>query len=394
MRCAQDRVFGLGHSSSDREVGEEDGLASASTGPAHRLSGLLRLLLIASLLAPLPGCYVMQAATGEMHVLDARKPIDKVISAPGTPEPLKETLTEVRAAREFASRELKLPDNKSYRTYSNINRRFVVWNVVATPEFSVHPKQWCFPVVGCVSYRGYFSEKRARKFADGLEKRGFDVTLDGVPAYSTLGKFADPVLSTMLPYGPDELAATIFHELAHQLLYVKNDTQFNEAFATTVENAGLERWLKFNGRADRFQRYRKDSNRERQFVELFAHTRAQLAKLYASGAAPEEMRKKKAEAFADLATEIRSLEKRLGLQKTLYDQWIKEGLNNARLASEANYYDCVPGFERLLADQGNDLVRFYRAAREMSKLPMAERHAKLCRTPAAPSEAAAGESSQ
>ncbi|HEY6926847.1 MAG TPA: aminopeptidase, partial [Steroidobacteraceae bacterium] len=150
---------------------------------------------------------------------------------------------------------------------------------------------------------------------------------------------------------------------------------------TTVENAGLERWLKFSGREDRFQHYRKDSNREREFVELFAHTRAQLAKLYASGTAPDEMRREKARAFADLANEIHGLEKRLGLQRTLYDQWIKEGLNNARLASEANYYDCVPGFERLLADQGNDLARFYAAAREMSKLPMAERHAKLCRTP-------------
>jgi predicted aminopeptidase len=399
MRRAQDRVFcvadwscglvtgsrGPAHGSSDRAASEE----------IHSRGGLLlRLLLITGLVATLSGCYVMQAATGEMHVLEARKPIDKVIVDPATPEPLKETLNEVRAAREFASRELELPDNKSYRTYSNINRPFVVWNVVATPEFSVHPKLWCFPIVGCVSYRGYFSEKHAREFAEGLKKRGFDVTLDGVPAYSTLGKFADPVLSTMLPYGPDELAATIFHELAHQLLYVKNDTQFNEAFATTVENAGLERWLKFNGRADAFQRYRKDSTRERQFVELFAHTRSQLAKLYASGVAPEEMRQKKAQAFADLASEVRDLEMRLGLHRTLYDHWIKEGLNNARLASEANYYDCVPGFERLLADQGNDLPRFYAAAREMSKLPMAERHAKLCRTPAAPSETTAGGESQ
>jgi predicted aminopeptidase len=399
MRRAQDRVFCV--------ADWFCGLVTGSPGPAHGSSDraaregvpsgdwlLLRLLLIAGLMATLSGCYVMQAATGEMHVLEARKPIDKVIVDPATPESLKETLTEVRAAREFASRELELPDNKSYRTYSNINRPFVVWNVVATPEFSVHPKQWCFPIVGCVSYRGYFSEKHAREFAEGLRKRGFDVTLDGVPAYSTLGKFADPVLSTMLPYGPDELAATIFHELAHQLLYVKNDTQFNEAFATTVENAGLERWLKFNGRADAFQRYRKDSTRERQFVELFAHTRSQLAKLYASGVAPEEMRPKKAQAFADLASEVRDLEMRLGLHRTLYDHWIKEGLNNARLASEANYYDCVPGFERLLADQGNDLPRFYAAAREMSKLPMAERHAKLCRTPAAPSETTAGGESQ
>jgi predicted aminopeptidase len=343
------------------------------------------LALIIGLLATLSGCYVMQAANGELGVLRARKPIDAVIADPRSSDTLKATLKEVEAAREFASRELKLPDNKSYRSYANINRPFVVWNVVATPEFSVHPKQWCFPIAGCVAYRGYFSEKKARSFAKGLKDRGFDVTLDGVPAYSTLGKFADPVLSTMLPYGPDELAATIFHELAHQLLYVKNDTQFNEAFATTVENTGLERWLAFNGHADRFQRYRKDSTRERQYVELFAHARAQLAKLYASGESPGEMREKKAQSFADLANEIRALEKRQGLQRqTLYDQWIKEGLNNARLASEANYYDCVPGFERLLAEQGNDLSRFYAAAKVLARLPIAERHARLCRTPAAP----------
>jgi len=209
------------------------------------------------------------------------------------------------------------------------------------------------------------------------------VTLDGVPAYSTLGKFADPVLSTMLRYGPDELAAIIFHELAHQLLYVKNDTQFNEAFAMTVENAGLERWLTLNGHADRFRQFQKDSAREREYIELFAHTRAQLAQLYASGQPSAEMREKKAQKFEELATEIRTLEQRQGVHSSLYDQWIKEGLNNARLASEANYYDCVPGFERLLAEQGNDLPRFYAAARQLSRLPMAERHEKLCRTAAA-----------
>jgi predicted aminopeptidase len=347
--------------------------------------GCARLLLIVAIVTALPGCYVMQAATGELRVMQARKPIDKVLSDPGTPPALRATLTEVEAARDFASKELHLPDNRSYRTYADVHRPFVVWNVVAAPEFSVHPKQWCFPIVGCVAYRGYFSEQRARKFAANLARRGFDVTLDGVPAYSTLGKFADPVLSTMVRYGPDELAATIFHELAHQLLYVKNDTQFNEAFATTVENAGLERWLMLNGHSDRFARYRKDSAREREYVELFAHTREQLAHLYASGLPVEEMRRKKAAAFEQLAAQIRALEQRQGLQHaTVYDEWIKEGLNNARLASEANYYDCVPGFERLLAEQGNDLPRFYAAAKELARLPKAERHQKLCRTPEAP----------
>jgi predicted aminopeptidase len=343
-----------------------------------------RLSLIAAMAAGLSGCYVMQAATGQFRVMHSRKPIDKVLANPDTPPKLRGTLEEVKAARDFASRELKLPDNRSYRTYADIHRPFVVWNVVAAPEFSVHPKQWCFPIVGCVAYRGYFSEKRARSFAANLSKRGFDVTLDGVPAYSTLGKFADPVLSSMIRYGPDELASIIFHELAHQLLYVKNDTQFNEAFATTVENAGLERWLALNGHADRFQRYRKDAAREKQYVEFFQRTREQLAKLYASGLPVAEMREKKAAAFEQLASEIRALEQEQGIHSTLYDEWIKEGLNNARLASVANYYDCVPGFERLLAEEGNDLPRFYAAAKELARLPMAERHQKLCRSPAPP----------
>jgi predicted aminopeptidase len=184
----------------------------------------------------------------------------------------------------------------------------------------------------------------------------------------------------MIRYGPDELAAIIFHELAHQLLYVKNDTQFNEAFATTVENAGLERWLTFNGHSDRFQRYRKDTVREKEYVELFTHTREQLAKLYASGSPIEEVRETKAAAFKQLATEILGLEERQGIHSSLYDEWIKEGLNNARLASVANYSDCVPGFERLLAAGGNDLPHFYAAAEKLARLPMAQRHQELCRS--------------
>jgi predicted aminopeptidase len=363
MRCAQDRGFCLA----------DPGLY------------LARIWLVVALLA-LQGCgtlYVMQAANGEWQVMRARKPIDKILKDPKTPQEFRDTLTQVNAAREFASRELALPDNRSYRTYADVHRPYVVWNVVAAPEFSVHPKQWCFPVAGCVAYRGYFVEKRARSFAGRLGRQGYDVTLDGVPAYSTLGKFADPVLSTMLPYGPDELAAIIFHELAHQLLYVKNDTGFNEAFATTVENAGLERWLTLNGHADEIRRYRKDSTREREYVDLFDRTRAQLARLYASGLPVAQMRARKTQTLATLAAEIKDLEKRQGVKSSGYDEWIKEGLNNARLASEANYYDCVPGFERLLAEQDNDLPRFYAAARELARLPMAERHEKLCKSPVA-----------
>jgi predicted aminopeptidase len=347
----------------------------------HMLSHL-RVLLAAILLATLPGCgtlYLAQAANGQFHVLKARRPIDKVVVDPSTPQPLRARLMDVRAARDFAVTELHLPDNRSYRTYADVKRPFVVWNVVATPEFSVEPKHWCFPIAGCVAYRGYFKENSARRFAAGLASRDFDVTVGGVPAYSTLGKFADPVLSTMMRYGDSELAAIIFHELAHQLLYVKNDTEFNEAFATTVENAGLERWLASRGHPDLMRTFLAESTKERAFIELFARGRAQLKQLYASGLPQEEMRQKKAAVFAALTEEVRALQNQQG--DHYYDSWLKEGLNNAHLASVATYYQCVPGFERLLAEQGGDLQRFYAAARELSKQPRAIRHARLCQPP-------------
>jgi predicted aminopeptidase len=344
-----------------------------------------RLFILGASLILLPGCgttsYLLQAGTGQWHVLNQRKPIDKVVADPATPQPLKERLTEVQAARDFATRELHLPDNKSYRTYADLHSPYVVWNVVAVPEFSVTAKVWCFPIAGCVAYRGYFKEASARAFAAGLARKGFDVAIDGVPAYSTLGKFADPVLSTMMRYGDDDLAAMIFHELAHQLIYVKNDSAFNEAFAVTVENEGLDRWLKFQGKPERRQQYEKADAREQAYVDLFASTRAELAKLYASGLPPQEMRVAKAEKFARLADAIRALERSQGLQAALYEEWIKEGLNNARLASLATYNDCLPGFERVLKEQDGDLPRFYDAVRELAKLPRAERHAKLCRNP-------------
>ena len=352
---------------------------------ATQLVSGVRALLLAAAAALLSGCgtaYLMQAATGQWQVLRERVPIETLLSDPHTPASLRARLTEVRAAREFASRELKLPDNKSYRSYADIGRPYVVWNVIAAPEFSVNPKRWCFPVAGCVAYRGYFKQQRARDFAAGLAARGFDVSVDGVPAYSTLGKFADPVLSSMLRYGDDELAATIFHELAHQLLYVRGDSEFNEAFASTVEDAGLERWLAHQGATERMRRFREEQAHEQAFVNLLAQARARLKKLYASGAAPGEMRTRKAEVLATLASDMRALERSEGVNYPLYEQWIAEGLNNARLASVATYFDCMPGFTRLLEQEGNDLERFYAAARELAREPRAQRHARLCASPA------------
>ena len=325
------------------------------------------------------GCYYVQAASGEWQVLHERVPIEKVIDDPHTSEALRTHLEKERAARDFASRELGLPDNKSYRSYADIHRSFVAWNVVAAPEFSVQPKTWCFPVAGCVAYRGYFHEQEARDYAAHLAAvEGYDVTVDGVPAYSTLGRFSDPVLSSMLPYGDDELAATVFHELAHQLLYVRDDSEFNEAFATTVEEVGLERWLKYQGEEARIGRYERVQAEREVFYGLLAQTRAQLRVLYASDMPREEMRERKAVIFHNLAGDVRGLGSRKGATESVYEEWLAGGLNNARLASIATYFNCVPGFKRLLASEDNDLERFYSAARELSKEPREKRDAQLC----------------
>jgi predicted aminopeptidase len=336
---------------------------------------------LCALLALLSGCstpYLVQATGGELRILRERTPISRLLGDPHTPQELRSRLVQVQAARDFASHELQLPDNKSYRSYADIGREFVVWNVVAAPEFSVEPKRWCFPVAGCVSYRGYFREARAREFAASLAVRGFDTAIEGVPAYSTLGRFADPVLSSMLRYDDDDLAATIFHELAHQLLYVRDDSEFNEAFATTVEDVGLERWLAHQGQSARMRTFREEQDLDAKFTGLLATTRARLARLYASGQPREEMRAAKAEIFNSLSSDIRSLQNSAGLGP-LYEQWIASGLNNARLAAAATYYDCVPGFMRLLKEQDGDLPRFYAAARELAHRPRPERHARLCR---------------
>jgi predicted aminopeptidase len=323
--------------------------------------------------------YVAQAARGQWQVMHARQPIDKVIASDRTAPELRDRLTEVRAARDFASRELGLPDNGSYRSYADLKRPYVVWNVVAAPEFSVNPKRWCFPIAGCVAYRGYFKEAKARRFAASLERQGFDTYVGGVAAYSTLGKFKDPVLNTMLGYGDDELAAIIFHELSHQLIYVPNDSEFNEAFATAVEEAGLERWLKFRGREADLGRYQARQSRQQQIIALFSGARTRLSALYKQKIAPEAMRERKAEIFRMLDEQIADLEKRLGIRSSYRNSG--KGLNNAYLASIATYYDCVPGFERLLASKDGDLKMFYDAVREITKKPRVERHKLLCQSP-------------
>jgi len=325
------------------------------------------------------GCYLSQSVQGQLRLMSKRQPIARVIADPHTSIAVRNQLSAVTAIRDFASREMLLPDNGSYRSYADVGRRYVVWNVFAAPEFSMQPMQWCFPVVGCVAYRGYFSERRAREFAQKLRLRGLDVSIGGVAAYSTLGHFSDPVLNTMLGWSDIQLASIIFHELTHQFLYIPGDAPFNEALASTIEEEGVRRWLKFQGREKDLQEYELQRRHYDQVVTLLIDTRNRLLEIYAKATDPPTMRAKKAEAFAALQVSYDRLKADWGGRGPL--DYLDQGqINNADLISVETYRSCMPGFERELARTGGDLAAFYARIKELAKLARGARDALLeCR---------------
>ena len=334
-------------------------------------------MIVALIAASSGGCYLLQSVQGQLSLMSKREPITRVIDQASTPPALRAQLEAVASIRDFASRELGLPDNGSYRSYADVGRRYVVWNVVAAPEFSVDAKEWCYPIVGCVAYRGYFVEGRARRFAARLRGKGLDVTVGGVAAYSTLGHFNDPVLNTMMAWNDVELAAIIFHELTHQLLYVPNDSSFNEALATTVEEEGVRRWLRSQGRDADLAIHLLQQEHYVKVVDLLTATRTELRAVYASGASPELMREKKRAAFAALRSSFARLKADWGGHAP-FETWFDEDLNNAHLASVATYFTCVPGFERELQAAGGDLTVFYARVRALAKLDQEKRDAAVC----------------
>ncbi len=334
-------------------------------------------LIVALIAASSGGCYLLQSAQGQLALMSKREPIARVIDQASTPSALRAQLEAVSSIRDFASRELGLPDNGSYRSYADVGRRYVVWNVVAAPEFSVDAKEWCYPIVGCVAYRGYFVEARARRLAGQFHAKGFDVMVGGVAAYSTLGHFNDPVLNTMMGWSDVELAAIIFHELTHQLLYVPNDSSFNEALATTVEEEGVRRWLHAHGRdADLAIRVVQQDHYAK-VVDLLSTTRAELRAVYAAALAPDLMREKKHAVFAAMRSSFALLKADWGGHAP-FETWFDDDLNNAHLASVATYYTCVPGFERELKAAGGDLTAFYTRVRALAKLDQETRDAAVC----------------
>jgi len=285
---------------------------------------------------------------------------------PATPAELKERLETARSIREFASRELHLPDNASYTAYADLGRRFAVWNVFAAPKFSVDPKSECFPFTGCVAYRGFFSEREAQRHADKLRAEGYDVYVGGILAYSTLGWFDDPLLSTFIRYPDAQVARLVFHELAHQVVYAKNDTTFNESFAVVVEEEGVRRWLEREGRAAELAAFQAAQARKRELAARIKETRERLKHIYAMQLSPEAMLEQKKGEFDRLHAAFPGI--------------VPAEPNNAFLVSIALYNELVPAFERVLAESGN-LDAFYERARKLAASGRAERDAVLARAP-------------
>ena len=329
------------------------------------LSALLLALVLAGCET---GAYYAQAVGGHVDLRNRARPVKELLADSQTPPDLRERLVFAQAVREFASRSLALPDNNSYRSYAELERPYAVWNVVIAGEFSLEALESCFPVAGCVTYRGYYAREDAERDAAQAREKGLDAFVYGVPAYSTLGMFDDPLLSTFIRWGDAEVARLVFHELAHQVVYVKGDTAFNESFAVAVESEGVRRWLASTGRSAEMAKFLQTREREREFARLLDETRTRLEALYRMPIAREEMRARKRAEFERLAANP--------VYKRHAGGYVG-GPNNALLAAFASYSQLVPAFERTLADSNGDLNVFYARVKALSHLGKDERTRRL-----------------
>ena len=352
-------------------------------GNFDRIKTPIGVMLIAVLALLSSSCatigYYRQSVTGHMSIWMGRQDIADMLSGengrPITPAK-RRWLLKVLKIRAFSTEALHLPANYSFKSYTNIRRKHVVWNVVAAPEFSLKPKLFCFVMMGCLSYKGYFAEKNAQALAKKLKAQGYDVYVGGVSAYSTLGWFADPVLSNFTGWSEDVLAGLMFHELAHQVVYIKGDTVFNESFATAVEMEGIKRWTKHRSQPGLSKQYKDNKQRERQFIALVLKFRKRLKLLYATKQSDSIKRIKKQKIISAMRKAYIVLRKKWGGYKG-YDRWMSSSLNNAKLASVSTYHKYVPAFQKLLMKSGYDMKAFYREVARIGEMPAAQRHRVL-----------------
>jgi len=340
---------------------------------------MARLALL-GLVALLSACselqYYRQSIEGQLDIVNRRQAIDSLVTDVGQDVHLRERLARVSELRAFAIRELGLPDTGSYTQYADLDREYAVLGLYAAPEFSIDLKTWCYPVVGCAAYRGYFDRPMLTAYAEELQNQDYETYIAVVPAYSTLGWFDDPVLNTVLDWPEPQLAGLIFHELAHQKLYVKGDTVFNESFATAVERLGVERWLERSGDRAAVEHYRNYWSYRRQVVELIIEGRNQLQALYGQDLRPEVMRAGKRRYLQALQRQYQALRQSMPFDPG-YDAWFSVGLNNSKLGAVAAYNRYVSAFLAMLERQKGDFPAFYAEAARIGKMPPAQREIRL-----------------
>ena len=341
--------------------------------------------LWAALLLPwLAGCaqlgYLGQAMGGHLQLAQAARPVDQWLSQPDLDPALRERLRLSQRIRDYAVSALALPDNASYRRYADLGRPAAVWNVVAAPPYSLQLKTWCYPVMGCAGYRGYFDRAAAQALADQLEAEGWEVQVYPVPAYSTLGwgnwLGGDPLLNTFIRDGEGELAGLIFHELAHQQAYAPDDTEFNESYATAVERMGARRWLAEQGGAAAALAYEQQRRRRDEFLALAQRGRGRLAGVYAQTLTPGAREQAKREAMDAIRADYRVWRDGPWQGWSGYEHWFARA-NNASFGVLAAYHGLVPAFERLFVAQGSDWRRFHAEVRRLAALPRAQRRLEL-----------------
>ncbi len=344
----------------------------------------IRLLIILTLLVLVcSSCssisYYHQSISGHLSLISKREAISAIVNDPTSDKNLVQQLKHAQEAREFASTRLNLPENGSYHSFVQLDQPYVTWAVFAAPEFSVSLNNWCFLVIGCVQYRGYFQQQRAKKYADELSDKGLEVYVAGIPAYSTLGWFDDPLLSSMIDRGEIVTAAYIFHELSHQQFYVKGDSGFNEAFATAVEEIGVALWLEENNKHDQLEKYNEWLKQKKVFSEFIRSSRLRFEDLYAQELSEENKRKRKSELMKQMRTEFNILSTQHE-QISRYANWMAGPLNNAQLGAISLYRELVPAFKNIYTLCDNDFVRFYARVKQISKLPIDKREQEVLHT--------------
>lgn len=330
--------------------------------------------------ATFTGCesvrYYTQAISGQVSILNKRQSINRLLADLQIPAKQKNQFRRILDLREFAQKELNLPVNNHYLTFVELNRPYVLWNVYAAPEFDFAPKTWCYPIVGCTAYRGYFSKTNAHRYAEQLNQEGFDVYVGGVTAYSTLGWFDDPIYSTFIDFSEARLAALIFHELAHQIVYVKDDTTFNESFATAVEQEGLRRWMESRGKTDAYHNYLRAYERRLHFNQLIQEYRKKLESLYEKNMPIEEKRREKEYIIYRLKDEYYKLNQHWNGYAG-YDPWFRNSINNAQINTVSIYNDMAPAFLELIEQNGGDLSLFYETCQKLARYSKKERIRRL-----------------